>query len=422
MIPARIATRSGSSLVARLPRQAARSARGARQIRFQSTSQSSSSSSSTSSTGHVVAGAVGGLVAAGALYGAYSMSPTGRMAKQINKTAKDAESKYNEAAVKLREKAPSSADEAIESMKKLALSYAAFIPGAKGYVEAAFADVKKVQENHGEEVDRIVQDAYKRLQAASKSGFSMETASKAWDILADVSAKMAQMAGDAAGDVLDNHPQLKEKIGGNVDKLKSMSEQYGPEAKKMADETWTQVKDIVAGGLSAENIAKAKNLVDDKVQQVQKLGDEAWKKGLEQVKPLLEKNPKIKELVENNADALKKGNVTELISKAKSAVDSGDAGDLEKYVKQAVEKAQSMAGSGKDFIGGSLEQYLGKIPNGPETLAKLQQLGEVASKHKDEGEKLLKETIEELKQVLEKKAEQAEQIKNKAQDDAKKAN
>lgn len=417
MITTRLATRSGR-MAARLPKQASSNAHAARQARFQSTS--SGTSSSSSSTGHVAAGAMGGLVAAGALYGAYSMSPTGRMAKQVNKTAKEAETKYNEAAAKLREKAPSSADEAIESMQRLAMSYAGFIPGGKSYVESAFADVKKVQEKHGDEVDQIVKDAYKRLQDASKSGFSMETASNAWEILADVSAKLAKLAGNAAGDILENHPQLKDKIGGSFDNLKSMGEQYGPEAKKMVDETWDQVKDIVAGGLSADNINKARKLVEDKVQQVQKFGDEAWMKGMEQVKPLIEKNPKLKELLENNADALKKGNVSELFSKAKSAVESGDMGDLEKYVKQVVDKAKSAAESGKGAIGGGLEQYFGKIPNGSETLTKLQQLGEVASKHKEEGEQLLKETMEELKQVLDKKAEKAEQLKNKAQADAKK--
>lgn len=38
---------------------------------------------------------------------------------------------------------------------------------------------------------------------------------------------------DAAEDVLENHPQLKEKLGGSADQLKQLGEQIGPKAKKV---------------------------------------------------------------------------------------------------------------------------------------------------------------------------------------------
>ncbi|KLU86307.1 hypothetical protein MAPG_05322 [Magnaporthiopsis poae ATCC 64411] len=421
MLSARFASRSARA--ARLPARITTKTSLPR-ARFQSTSSGAGShagpsSSTSSSSSHFAAGAVGGLVGAGALYGVYQYTPAGRMARRVNKAAGEAEAKYNEAAKKLREKAPSSADQAIDSMKRLAMTYAAWVPGGRAYVEAAFADVDKIRENHSDEADKIVQDAYKKLQDASKAGFSLEAASKAWDVLAEVSQRVAELAGDAAGDVLDNHPKLKERLGGSVDQLRQMGEQYGPEAKKLVDETWAQVRDIASGGLSAENINKARKLVDEKMQQVQKLGDEAWKKAFEQAKPLFEKSPKVKKIIEENADALKKGNTKELFDKARSAVESGETGDLEKYVGQAVDKAKKASGGGSSIMGGGLEEYLGKIPNGSDILPKLQQLGEVAMKHKEEGEQLLKETVEELKKVLEQKAKQAEEIAEKAKKESK---
>jgi len=228
---------------------------------------------------------------------------------------------------------------------------------------------------------------------------------------------MADLSADALGDIIDKDPQLKDKFGGSIDQLKQMGDQYGPEAKKQVNDTWRQVRDITAGGLTASNLDKARKLVEEKAQELQKLGDEAWKKGLEQVKPYLDKNPQVKDLVEKNADALKQGNTKELFEKAKDAVESGKTGDLEGYVNEAVEKAKS---KGSQLTGGtSLEEYIGQIPSGSEVLSKLKQLKEVAEKHTDESEKLVKETLEELKKVLENKSDKAEGILKKAKEESK---
>ncbi|KAF7562321.1 hypothetical protein G7046_g1812 [Stylonectria norvegica] len=411
MIAARPLVRSS------LPR-AARQLRAPRrqQVRFQTTTSSSSSSGSSITT-QFGTGLAGGLVGATIFYGLYTYTPAGRTASKLNKAAIEAEKKYQVAAKKLQQNTPS-ADEAIDYIKQFAYSYVGWIPGGRSYVDAAFNDWEKVRENNADEADKLVNDAYKQFQDLSKTGLSLETASKAYDVLTDLAKKFADLAGGAIGDIIDNHPQLKEKLGGNVDQLKQLGEQYGPEAKKQVDETWKQIKDIIAGGISASNLDKARKLIEEKVEQVKKLGDEAWKKGLEEAKPILDKNPKVKELLEKNADALKQGNAKELFDKAKSAVESGDLGDLEGYVNKATEKVKS---KGSDLASGwvDVEKYFKMIPQGDEILPKLQQLGEVATKHKDEGEKLLKETIEELKKVLEKKSERAEEIVEKAKKEAK---
>lgn len=397
-----------------VPRAARATRAPRRQIRFQSTSTASSTSSST----HLAAGIAGGFVGSAIFYGIYSYTPAGRAASNINKAAKEAYLKYDAAAKKLQQKAPD-ADQAVNYIKEFAYSYVGWIPGGRSYVDAAFRDWEKVRENNKDEADKLVNDAYKQFQDLSKSGLSMETATKAYDVITDLAQKVASLAGDALGDIIDNHPQVKEKLGGSVDQLKDLGEQYGPEAKKQVDETWKQVKDIFASGFSATSIQKARKLIEEKVEQIKKLGDKAWQKGLEEAKPYLDKNPKVKELLEKNADALKQGNAAEVFKRAKSAVESGDLGDLEKYVKDAAEKAKS---KGSELTGGwvDLDKYIKQIPNGGEVMEKLQQLSKVADEHKEEGEKLFKETVEELRQVLEKKSEKAEEIAGSAKKEAKK--
>ncbi|KAG3177222.1 hypothetical protein PC129_g25527, partial [Phytophthora cactorum] len=116
-----------------------------------------------------------------------------------------------------------------------------------------------------------------------------------------------------------------------------------------------------------------------------------------------------------NADALKQGHISELFEKVKSAADSGSLGDLEGYVKKATEQVKSKGSDGWVDV----EKYLKMIPAGGSILEKRQQLREVADKHKEDGEKLFKETVEELKQVLDKKSDKAQKIVENAKKDAK---
>jgi gas vesicle protein len=242
---------------------------------------------------------------------------------------------------------------------------------------------------------------------------SLVTAHKTWDIITKHMSRIADLAGDASQQIMDNHPQLKEKLGGNVDKLKEYGDKYGPEAKKEVDRTWNQVSDVVKTGMSAANIEKIRNIVQEKVEKLKKMGDEAWDKGMEQAKPYLDKNPQVKKLVEENADALKGGDVQQLYQRVKSAVEKGDMGDLESYVKSAANKA-------KDAGFGDYEKYLKQIPGGDQILPKLSQLQEVAQKHGDEAQKLLKDAVSEISEILQKKGDEASKLAEKAKQDSKK--
>lgn len=330
---------------------------------------------------------------------------------------KQTKSYAQSATQKLKESTPEP-NEALNWLRSTAKSYAVFIPGASGYIDSAFNDIDAIREKHGEEVDNIVRNAYNELSDIAKNGeLSLLTAGKAWDVIVRHLGQIGDLAGDAAQQIMDNHPQLKEKVGGNLDKLKEMGRNYGPDAKKEVDKTWDQISDIVKTGVSSENIKKIQDVVQEKVEKLKKLGDEAWQKGMEQAKPYLDKNPKVKELVEQNAEALKSGNVQELYQKIKKAAESGDTSDIENYVKDFASKANDKA---KESGFGGLDQYLNKVPGGDQIIPKFQQIQQIAEKHGDEAQRIMKEAVNEISEVLKKKGDEASQLADKAKSDAKK--
>jgi hypothetical protein len=377
-----------------------------RNARFQST-QTATSSASGGSSSALVGGIAGGATALTGIYAWYHFSG----AKTLVNAASDTKAYMQTARDRLVENTPKP-NEALRWLRQAATYYGGFIPGASGYINTAFDDFDKVHEKHADEVDKIVQDAYTELKGLSKQEMNMSTAQQAYDVLQKHVKRIAELAGDAANEILDNHPEIKKQVGGSLDQLKSLSDSYGPEAKKQIDQTWSQIKDITNNGVNAETADKIRKLVQEKIEQVKKMGDEAWSKGLEKAKPLLDKSPKVKELIESNADALKKGNFGELYDKVKSAVESGDTSDLEKYVKGATGKA-------KESVGGGFDSLIKMVPGADKVLPQLRSIQEIAEKHGDEAKNLFDETIKEVTQVLNNKAEKAKNIAQKAEKEAK---
>jgi gas vesicle protein len=209
---------------------------------------------------------------------------------------------------------------------------------------------------------------------------------------------------------MDRHPEVKDKFGGQFQQLKQMGDQYGPEAKKQVDETWRQVQDALKGGVGVGSLNEIRKLIEEKIQDVKKLGDQAWDKGLEQAKPYLDKSPQVKEFVEKNKDKLKNSNLEELWQQVKEAANSGNTADLEKFAKEK-------AGQAQQSLGGGLEKYMQMIPG--DLGQKFQQLQQIGEKHGDKAQKLLQETFEEVKKVLEKKVDEGQKIAEEAKKDAK---
>lgn len=291
------------------------------------------------------------------------------------------------------------------------MSYTSIIPGAKGYVDSAFNDLEAVHDKHREEVDGIVKEAYVELKELGNKPFGASSIANAWEIMQKHLGRIGELAKDAGGDILNNHPQLKDRFGGEFDRLKEMADNYGPEAKKQVDETWNKIQDALKGGFSFDTVNRVKSIVQEATEKVQQIGDEAWQKGMEQAKPYLNKNPELKEIVEQNKTKLMQGNSMELVQKIKDAVSSGKTQDLEKYVQETVNKVGSMAG------GGSLEKYFNMVPSGGSIWSSLSQLQEGAQKHGKEAETLLKEATEEIQQVLSRKAGEGKKLAEEVKQD-----
>jgi hypothetical protein len=48
--------------------------------------------------------------------------------------------------------------------------------------------------------------------------------------------------GDVVNELLESHPEVKEKLGGGYEQLQKLAQDKGPEAKKLLDDTQSQVR------------------------------------------------------------------------------------------------------------------------------------------------------------------------------------
>lgn len=140
---------------------------------------------------------------------------------------------------------------ALQKLRQVAHSYVALIPGAEAWVDSTFDVFDKVAETHGDEADRIASEAYAEIEKVikDKGGATNVDAGAAWKIVDVLRRKMAELgelakgAGQTAiGPILDKHPEVRDKIGGGYDQLRSLAESHGGEAKKILDDTTKQVR------------------------------------------------------------------------------------------------------------------------------------------------------------------------------------
>lgn len=398
-----------------------------KQTRFQSTGVNTGSGSpgtananagGASHSSAFGAGVAGGLLVLAAGYSYYHFSG----AKTIVNTAHQTKQRIDQAFRSSSSAFTSSsgtpdAHAATQWLRDTITPYARFIPGASGYVDQAFKDIEKVQEKHGDELNKIVKQTYDELKDITKDGASVETASRAWEVLQKCMKHIGQLAGDAAGDVMNEHPELKEKFGKGYKQLQQYGEQFGPEAKKQVEDTKKQVEDIYKQGLNSDNINKIQKLIQEKTEQIKGYGENAWKQGMEKAQPALEKYPELKEQVEKNKDKLLQGDLGQLWQKLQQAAKSGDVDDAKKFVSDQLEKGQQTMSQGGG--GGGFESLLAMFPHGKDVGGKFQQLQELSQKHGKEAENLVKSAFEDIKKVLEKKVEEGQSLKEKAEKDAK---
>ena len=333
-------------------------------------------------------------------------------AKTLVNTSKQTQAYLDQAKQTISQKAPEP-NEAFRWLRDTAKSYAVFIPGARGYVDTVFDDLEKIKKDHGKEFDEVVRNAYTELSDLSKKegALTMASASQALSVLQKHAKQLFDLAGDAAENVLNDHPQLKEKVGGGFDQLKEMGDAYGPQAKEEVNKTWQQISGILQRGASVDSAEDIKKLIQEKKTKLEKLGDEAWQKGFEESRQYLDKSPKLKQMVEDNADTLKKGNLQDLWGLVKESASSGKTEDVEKYIKDKV-------GQAKESSLGDLD-WQKMVPGGSSVIPQLQSLQAIAQKRGSEAEEVLKQTVEELQDVLKKRKEQVEKIAEKGKEDSK---
>ncbi|KAL8978134.1 MAG: hypothetical protein Q9205_006214 [Flavoplaca limonia] len=315
------------------------------QIRYETTKTSALTSQSSGASSALVGGLAGGALAFAGGFAWYHFSVTPGTRSLVN-TAHETKSNLTKYTQQFKESKPEPA-EAIKWLRSIARSYAAFIPGARGHVDAFFDDLDAIHRKHGKEVDIIVTEAYSELKViVASEGMSVSAAKKAWVILQKFMKRIGHLAGDAGEDILNNHPSLKEKVGGNINQLKQMGENYGPEAKKQIEETWNQAGDIIKGGVSASTIPQIQSLVQNKTRKVRQLGNKLWDQGMEKAKPYLDKSPEVKKLIEENKEQLKQGNAMELAEKIKESVQSDSTDELKQYVQSTVNKTKKSTAKG----------------------------------------------------------------------------
>ena len=91
--------------------------------------------------------------------------------------------------------------------------------------------------------------------------------------------------------------------------MNSFGEKYGPEARKITEDTVNQIKKLTDQGINGETIAKAAALAKQKLQEIKdlgaKAGQEAYSKAAEGARPYLDKAPDVKKYLEESVDGLK---------------------------------------------------------------------------------------------------------------------
>ncbi|KAI0373383.1 hypothetical protein BV20DRAFT_989057 [Pilatotrama ljubarskyi] len=275
--------------------------------RFQTTSSTSQSSNFGAS--HLAAGVAGGAVV---LLGGYTYYHFSGLKKAVD-TSKAASDYYQQTKAAIAEKAPKNPNEALDYLRDIARSNLALIPGARPHIDAIFDTLDDLRASHGDEVNRILSDGYEEVRVIVQdngSGMDVATALKIYDVLRRQSAQLQELgekAGkDAFGSLSERYPQLSEKLGGGYDELKRLAETKGPEAKKMYEETSQQLKDIFSKGFSQESLDQARQLIQSKTAEVRKIAQQtsqdAWNRAMKEASPYLDKVPEIKQILTENQD------------------------------------------------------------------------------------------------------------------------
>ncbi|KAI0769674.1 hypothetical protein BD413DRAFT_476947 [Trametes elegans] len=424
---------------------AARRVAGRRTIqRFQSTTSGSQGSAFGAS--HVAAGVAGGAVV---LLGGYTWYRVSGVKKAVD-TSRAASDYYQQTKAAIAEKAPKNPNEALDYLRGVAREYLVVIPGARPHVDAVFDTIDELRESHGDDVNRIVGDGYEEVRVIVQdagSGLDVATALKVFDVLRKRSGELqelGQKAGkDAFGTLSQKYPQLSEKLGGGYDELRRLAEAKGPEAKKLYDETRTQIQEIFSKGFSQEGIDQARELIQSKTSQVRKIAQssaqDAWNQALKEAGPYLDKVPEIKQLLTENQDKfIAAGAATltggssstqEIFKRIKESAQGDNAKNKEKvkelrdFVQKKAEEAEEQGSARLERGWESLQDWIRTMPGGEDALKRVPDVKvfvKVSQDRREDAKKLAQETYEAVLEVLEEKGKKAKQLADDVKHDTNK--
>ncbi|RPA72472.1 hypothetical protein BJ508DRAFT_419440 [Ascobolus immersus RN42] len=398
-------------------------------VRYQSTkntfetAQAGQSSQGGGST--VAAGLVGGLSGFAAIYAWYRFSGTA-------KVVEDARALQNKVdAVKKATPSPSAASSFIRSILESQLSA---IPGAK----AAFKTWDSIEEAHGDDFTEVISGTYNELWEAIEKGGD-DVGKKVTEILTRRAKELKDITVDAGEQILDDYPQVKEKLGSSFAEVQRWGDQYGPEAKKQAKEVYGEVQKILEGGVSVDSVNRARKLIQDKSEEVKKLGskaaNESWKKGEEKAQDILKQYPEVKKVLDQYKDKITGGSLSVAAIPTLFKTVTGLKGDgkdaaekVKSYIEETIEKGQKKGSNyfDSDLVSDTFqmaEKYIRAFPGGEKFLEEtpdLKKLATIAQKKGPEAEKLARETWDEMRKVLEKKYQEAEKVAEDAKKEVKK--
>ncbi|SCV73829.1 BQ2448_6259 [Microbotryum intermedium] len=394
---------------------------------------------------HLASGAAGGLLVLGAIYGYYHYSGT---AKVIN-TARDTINAAVSAKDKVVGAAPSPS-QALGLLRSVAKSYGAVVPGAAGAIDASFDQLEKLAEEHGDKVNEIIKQTYNEMVKATKSG--KDAGEAIANALGESLTKIQDLVGAEGGKVwaglAAKFPDLGKALGGQAEEFQKLAAKHGPEAQKLATDTYNEASKIVAsGGLNAKTLDAVKKLLADKSQEInalgQRAGSDAYAASAKAASPLLDKLPDVKSLLDDNLKKVEQYIGKENVGVVKDLYDdlekiSKNGKSLDEQAKEAKKLVESRVGSFDEIKKKSLnqaQQSLENIPGLGEAAkvicfasnpqfynsADLAELKKLAEKHGEKSKDILDSAYEEIKQVLAKKVEEARKVSEQATSDAKKA-
>ncbi|KAI9089588.1 hypothetical protein DFS34DRAFT_385441 [Phlyctochytrium arcticum] len=409
-------------------------------IRISQRFQHSTPPPPSTASSHALAGAAGGAAVLAGAYGYYYFSG----AKTFVDTASTAKDYYKDITVKakktLQEKTPDNAHEALESLRSLTKSYASVIPGASSYIDATFDSLDEIRDEHGDDFDRIVTEAYdevKKIIQSDKSGLDMVTGTKIVDVLKRRGTELKKVAKDASktafSELEDKFPGVAKKLGGGYQEFQELAAKAGPEAKKTLDDVSKQMNEMFKKGLTPETLKQASELIKSKTEQIKELtkkqGSDAWNKGLEQAKPYLDKVPELRDLLNKNSSGLMasaaavatggSSSFSKIFDQVKDIAESSKD-DQKAKIAKFKEFLASTAQDTKDAVSPTLEKGLDSlqdwvkvVPGGKEALDKVPDMSilvRLSQEKGDDAKALAQETYDEIAQVLQAKAEKAKKL------------